>query len=101
MKRLCQLGISLILLATFVAPLAELFDTWDTAGLANDTEFATLVLVFAFGLILAVCVLLVQLAFLIRLCSSLLPNSPDLWPHYSRSHALTLLVPPRLTPLLI
>ena len=61
-RRLCQLGFTLLLMAVFLTPLAELFDTWDPAGLADDTEFRILVLVFALSLILAVCALLVRYA---------------------------------------
>jgi hypothetical protein len=102
MKRLCQLGMFLLLLATFLMPLAELFDSWDTAGIANDTEFATLMLVLTFALILAVCAMVVQFAFLIRLASSLMPDGPDQPSRHGRTDWFTPVLPPLLlTPLRI
>jgi hypothetical protein len=53
-KRLLQLGTWLILMATFLTPLSECFDHWDSPGIANDTEFA--LFVFALSLVLVLIV---------------------------------------------
>lgn len=57
MKRLFQLGFLLLIVATFVAPLAECFDRWDAPGLGNDTEFALFLFVFLICLVLVVAML--------------------------------------------
>lgn len=76
-RRLCQFGFTLLLLAVFVTPIAELFDTWDAAGLADDTEFRLLVIVLVLSLILAVCALLVKRALQQSPSSALLFHPPD------------------------
>ncbi len=57
MRRLFQLGFLLLMLGTFVAPLAECFDRWDAPGLGNDTECALFLLVFLICLVLVVALL--------------------------------------------
>lgn|SRR5215469_18682812 len=102
MKRLVQLGVLLMALATFLAPLSEYFDRWDAAGLSNDTEFAVFALIFTLGLVLLVSKLTSSLA---------VPFSFTAVPHLLRSappraatgsHALELFFPsPNLPPLRI
>jgi hypothetical protein len=102
MKRLSQFGILLLLIATIVAPIAELLDSWDAAGLCNDTEFGALVLVFTLAFVLVVCMLIAKLAFLAAMPSVLRLRPPEETAHAQRFSLLTLLMPPRLTtPLLI
>jgi hypothetical protein len=73
-RRLLQLGFFLLVTATFLPPLAELFDRWDAPGLDNDTEFALFAIVFTICLVLLVCKLnssLERMAYLVGL-----PYSP-------------------------
>lgn len=56
-RRLLQLGTVMLLLAVFM-PIEEVFDQWDTPGLANDTEFAVFTIVFALCLVLLVSTLI-------------------------------------------
>ena len=58
MRRLLQLGTVLLLIAAFIVPLFELFDTWDGPGLSNDTEYTVYAFVFGICLVLLVCKLL-------------------------------------------
>ena len=44
-----------LLLAGLIAPIVELFDTWDPEGLENDTEFGVFALIFVLCLALLVC----------------------------------------------
>ncbi len=52
-----QLGFLLMMVVTFVTPLAECFDRWDAPGLGNDTEFALFLVVFLLCLVLVVAML--------------------------------------------
>ncbi|HKO20905.1 MAG TPA: hypothetical protein VJU82_18680 [Acidobacteriaceae bacterium] len=102
MRRLCQFGFTLLLLAVFLTPLAELFDTWDAAGLADDTEFRLLVIVLVLGLILAVCALLVKHVLQQSPSSALLFHPPHRLKATERAREVQLFgSPPPLTPLRI
>lgn len=54
MRRLLMIIAVMLLLTAFLAPLAEYFDHWDSAGLGNDTEFGVIALTFVLGLFLLV-----------------------------------------------
>jgi hypothetical protein len=66
MRRLLQIGTMLLLLVSFAVPLAEYFDRWDPAGVADDTEFAVFAFVLAVCLILLVCQLVALALLLMR-----------------------------------
>jgi len=72
-KRLFQLGFILLIVATFVAPLAECFDRWDAPGLGNDTEFALFLFVFLICLVLVVAMLVALGALKRQFVSRLVP----------------------------
>ncbi|QNI36409.1 hypothetical protein [Edaphobacter albus] len=67
MRRLLQLGVLFITLAICYAPLAELFDRWDTPGLFNDTEFTIFALILVLCLVLLVSKLIATLALIVHL----------------------------------
>ena len=69
MRRLLQFGTVLLMIAAFIVPLLELFDTWDGPGLANDTEYAVFAFVFGICLVLLVCKRLASLALTFRFIS--------------------------------
>ena len=52
----------MLVLAAFLAPLAEFFDQWDPPGPGNDTEMAVFCFIVALSLVLIVCKLLAGLA---------------------------------------
>lgn len=54
MRRLLQFATITFVLVTLLAPLLELFDRWDAAGLSNDTEFACFAVVLLLCLVLLV-----------------------------------------------
>lgn len=60
-RRLLQFGAFLLIMATFLAPLAEFFDCWDAPGLNNDTEFGLFAFVLLLCLVLLVCKLISSL----------------------------------------
>jgi hypothetical protein len=78
MRRLAQLATVLLFLAALVTPVAEFFDRWDSAGLNDDTEFATFAFVLMLTFVLVVCVLLCQLALrFVSLVTSLFEGASD------------------------
>ena len=58
MRRIFQIGVSMLLLCVVIAPVLEFFDHWDKPGVGADTEFALFALVLLVCLLLAVCKLL-------------------------------------------
>jgi len=72
-KRLFQLGFLLLIVAAFVAPLAECFDRWDAPGLGNDTEFALFLFVFLICLVLVAAMLVALGALKRQFVSRLVP----------------------------
>ena len=97
MRRLYQLGTLLLTMATFLAPISEWFDRWDTPGLSNDIEFGIFVLVFALVLILVLCKLTATLALRLTL------RRTTVSPHVGRSSFISLgvgariFIPPHLS----
>lgn len=73
MRRVLQLGFLLLMIATFVAPIAECFDRWDAPGLGNDTEFAFFFFVFLICLVLVVAMLVALGALSRQFVSRLVP----------------------------
>ena len=71
MRRLLQFSTVILVVGAFV-PLLELFDSWDAAGLSNDTEFAVYSLIFAFCLVVLVCKLVSSSAMRIGITISLI-----------------------------
>jgi hypothetical protein len=59
----------MLLVASFVTPIAEFFDRWDPPGPGNDTEMALFALVFSLCLVLLVCKLKASLVSIIGLIS--------------------------------
>jgi hypothetical protein len=98
MKRLFQIGVWLMMLVTLLAPLEEYFDHWDAPGIANDTEFALVVLILSLCLILLLSRLISALALLIRLVSApFLPQNHQ--PQSAKSsRTFSLLLPPLALP---
>ncbi len=72
-RRLLQLGFLLLMVVTFVAPVAECFDQWDAPGLGNDTEFALFRFVFFMCLVLVVAMLVALKALKMQFASRLVP----------------------------
>jgi hypothetical protein len=70
---LLQLGLILLLMATFLTPIAELFDRWDAAGLGNDTEFPLFLFVLFICLVLLVAKLISLRALTLQFVSRLAP----------------------------
>lgn len=68
-----QLGLVLLLMATFLTPIAELFDRWDAPGLGNDTEFPLFLFVLFICLVLLVAKLISLRALTLRFVSRLMP----------------------------
>jgi hypothetical protein len=66
-RRLLQFATFLFVLVTFLAPLSECFDRWDTPGLSNDTEFAVFALILLLCLVLLVSRLVAACALLIHM----------------------------------
>ncbi|GAC1362287.1 MAG: hypothetical protein NVSMB3_10500 [Acidobacteriaceae bacterium] len=97
MRRLIQIGVSLLFIVAFITPLAEIFDRWDPPGLDNDTEFALFAIVFALCLILLVCKLISSLAAMAYRVA--LPDSPPP-PAASRafSNVFDIIVPAHSSP---
>ena len=62
MRRLVQLATVLLFAAALLTPIAEYFDRWDSAGLANDTEFAIFAFVLTLTFVLVVCALVAEVA---------------------------------------
>jgi hypothetical protein len=72
-RRLLQVGFLLLMLATFVAPVVEMFDRWDAPGLGNDTEFALFLFVFLLCLVLVVAMLVAFETLKMQFISRLVP----------------------------
>jgi len=70
---LLKLGFFLLMIASFIAPIAEFFDRWDATGLCNDTEFALFLFVFLICLVLVVAMLVALRALKRQFVSRLLP----------------------------
>lgn len=81
MRRLLQIGTFLFVLIAILAPLAELFDRWDSSGFSNDTEFATFALIFVLCLVLLVSKLISVFAQRIHLIELRCPQPSELWIH--------------------
>jgi hypothetical protein len=76
MRRLLQFGTLMLLLAAFVTPVMELFDSWDPPGPNNDTELAVFGLILGLCLVLLVCKLVAYLAGRVFIVSTHQPR-PD------------------------
>jgi hypothetical protein len=72
-RRLLQLGLVLLLMATFLTPITELFDRWDAAGLGNDTEFPLFLFVLFICLVLLVAKLVSLRALTLQFVSRSVP----------------------------
>jgi len=72
-RRLLQLGFVLLIMATFLAPIAECFDRWDAPGLSNDTEFPLFLFVLFICLVLIVAKLVSLRALTLQFVSRLVP----------------------------
>ena len=97
MRRLLPIITFILLLTALLAPLAEYFDRWDTAGLGNDTELGVFALIFILCLLLLVSRLISAFAQSIHLV--ILPysqRSPGLTPLRSELFATT--APPLSSP---
>jgi hypothetical protein len=81
MKRLIQICGLLMVLATFLAPMAEYFDRWDSPGMSTDTEFAVFAVILILCLVLLVSKLIASLSMVISLTVTLYPR------HHSQSKA--------------
>jgi hypothetical protein len=96
-RRLLQFGTLMLLVASFVTPIAEFFDRWDPPGPGNDTEMAVFALVFSLCLVLLVCKLTASLVSIIGLISiphpALSCSSPQ-----EEIHAVSTLFVPSLSP---
>lgn len=75
MRRLFQLGVALLIAAALLTPIFEFFDRWDSAGLANDTEYAVFTFIFALCLVLLLCKLLSSLAAMVHLVRFATPQA--------------------------
>jgi hypothetical protein len=73
MRRLLQIGFVLLMMATFLAPIAEFFDRWDAPGLSNDTEFPLFLFVLLICLVLIVAKLVSLQALKLQFVSRLVP----------------------------
>lgn len=71
MRRVLQLGFLLLLLASFLVPVAEFFDRWDAPGLSNDTDFPLFLVVLFICLTLLVAKLISLRALSLRFVASL------------------------------
>ncbi len=102
MRRLLQFGTLLLLSSLVLAPLIELLDRWDTAGLENDSEMAVCGLAIFFGLLLAVCAALIEVADDLRgmLIALIMPQRTPR-PQCRHAFAYKLILPPILAPLRI
>lgn len=102
MRRIAQLGILLFLLVMLLAPVAEFFDSWDPAGLSNDTEFGVFALAFAVCLALAVCLLVAGRCFRNQLAPGTALRSPaEARLLLALEAVVCVFIPPRSTPLRI
>lgn len=72
-RRLFQLGFVLLMMATFLAPIAECFDRWDPPGLNNDKEFPLFLFVLFVCLVLVVAKLVSLRALTLQFVSRLVP----------------------------
>ncbi len=72
-RRLLQLGLVLLLMASFLAPIAECFDRWDAPGLSNDTELPLFLFVLFICLVLIIAKLVSLRALTLQFVSRLVP----------------------------
>lgn len=93
MRRLLQFG-ALMLLATALMPVLELFDRWDKPGLSNDTEFAVFAVVFALCLVLLICELISSAAMKCGVAWVRCPQNADEARHVDAGHTVIFTVPP-------
>jgi len=94
-RRLLQVGTFLFVLVTFLAPLMECFDRWDTPGLSNDTEFGLFTLIFALCLVLLVCTLMAARSVLVKFASIRIFFFDHCWLPIVATLCRPILIPPR------
>jgi hypothetical protein len=92
-----QIGLVLLLMATFLTPIAEFFDRWDAPGLSNDTEYPLFLFVLFICLVLIVAKL-VSLRALTRHFVSRLVPLPVLGAFGEIASVLPAPVPPHSSP---
>jgi hypothetical protein len=62
MTRLLRFATITLLLVTFLLPLLECFDTWDSPGITSDTELPVFLLVLLLGLVLVSAIVIARAA---------------------------------------
>lgn len=97
MSRLLQFSAIILLIGAFV-PLLEFFDTWDAAGLSNDTEFAVYSLIFALCLVVLVCSLVSLSALKIQFATTRVPRIDQRGRSLDADYIGIFAVPPLIVP---